>query len=189
MLTDTYTTTAEVQVFISNSLMNTFHIFTFHNSIFCFHIKLECVSIVTLWLSWQDIRRHTHTHALSALFFFWSPSECEWLHLAVLILVWLGCSQILAGIQPLMLSNHSHHPLTEECFWKERRRRMSWQRERRTRKYFMIWNFIRSRLGIPDLSLDARVISRQALSKTAGILFFFQPPQPQPPYIPTQYCQ
>lgn len=167
--------------------MSTFHIFTFNNLIFCFHIKLECVSIVALWLSWQGIRIHTHTHTLSALFFFWTLPEGEWLLLAVQILVWLGCSQILAGIQPLMLSNHSRHPPTEECFWKERRRRMSWQRERRTRKYFMIWNFIQSRLEIPDLSLDARVISRQALSKKAGILVFFLT-KPQPPCIPTQYC-
>lgn len=61
--------------------------------------------------------------------------------------------------------------------FEKKERRMSWQGERRTRKYLMIWDFIQSCMGIPDLSSDARVISRQALSMKAGILFF-QPLHP-----------
>lgn len=76
-----------------------------------------------------------------------------------------------------------HHPRTEECFWNERERRVSWQGERRARKYFMIWDFIQSR--IPDLSPDARVILRKALSIKDGILFF-QPLRPKLPHLLAQ---
>lgn len=57
---------------------------------------------------------------------------------------------------------------------------MSWQGERRTRKHFMIWDFIQSLTGIPDLSSDARVISRQASSIKAGNSFFFFFSSPPP---------
>lgn len=114
----------------------------------------------------------------------YSTHTRDWLLLAVQISVWLGCSQIHAGMHPLMFWN-----LLSSSDWRMlfKRKKGEWVGRVRgvTRKYFMIWDFIQSCMGIPDLSLDARVILRKALSIKDGILFF-QPLHPQPPHLLVQ---
>lgn len=134
--THTYTATAAV---CSSSVVTKLHIICFIIRFFSFHIKLN-----PQWPS--GYAAHTHTLLQSQSLTHSAHSFSELLENVI------GCWMQWNTCRNLGFGALKHPPSSPDwgMLLKKKEWRISWQGEKRTRKYFVIWGFIQSVMGTPD---------------------------------------